>query len=109
MATATKSPIAELQAAGVSVWLDNISRGILKNGHLKELIDEDGLQGVTSNPTIFEKAIGHTPDYDEDIKKTVGKGGTSTRSIRPSRSTTSRPRSTSSDRSTTASTARTGM
>lgn len=71
MATVTKTPIAELQALGQSVWLDNISREILNNGELKRLIEEDGLQGVTSNPTIFDKAIGHSADYDDAIKKAV--------------------------------------
>jgi len=74
MATVTKSPIAELQALGQSVWLDNISREILNNGELKRLIDEDGLQGVTSNPTIFDKAISHSADYDDAIKKAVTGG-----------------------------------
>src|SRR4051812_30968624 len=74
MATVTKSPISELQALGQSVWLDNISREILNNGELKRLIDEDGLQGVTSNPTIFDKAISHSADYDDAIKKAVTGG-----------------------------------
>ena len=74
MAIATKSPIAELQALGQSVWLDNISREILNNGALKHLIVEDGLQGVTSNPTIFDKAISKSADYDEAIKSAVAGG-----------------------------------
>jgi len=74
MATVTKSPIAELQALGQSVWLDNISREILNNGELKRLIDEDGLQGVTSNPTIFDKAISQSADYDDAITKAVTGG-----------------------------------
>ena len=75
MATATKTPIAQLQSLGQSVWLDNISREILNNGDLKKLIDEDGLQGVTSNPTIFDKAISHSADYDDAIKTAVTAGG----------------------------------
>lgn len=75
MAIATKTPIAELQALGQSVWLDNISREILQNGELKRLIVEDGLQGVTSNPTIFDKAISHGNFYDEAVKKAVTGGG----------------------------------
>ncbi len=71
MATVTRTPITELQALGQSVWLDNISREILNSGELKKLIDEDGLQGVTSNPTIFDKAISHSADYDDAIKKAV--------------------------------------
>jgi transaldolase len=74
MATATKTPITELQALGQSVWLDNISREILDNGDLKKLIVEDGLQGVTSNPTIFDKAISHGQFYDEAVKKAVASG-----------------------------------
>ena len=71
MATATTTPIAAIQALGQSVWLDNISRKILVDGTLKGLIEEDDLRGVTSNPTIFEKAIGHSADYDEDLKRLV--------------------------------------
>ena len=74
MATATKTPITELQALGQSVWLDNISREILQNGELKKLIVEDGLQGVTSNPTIFDKAISHGHFYDETVKTAVTGG-----------------------------------
>ena len=74
MATATKSPITELQALGQSVWLDNISREILDNGDLKKLIVEDGLQGVTSNPTIFDKSISGGSFYDEAVKKAVTAG-----------------------------------
>ena len=66
--------LAELQALGQSVWLDNISREILNNGELKRLIDEDGLQGVTSNPTIFDKAISHSADYDDAVKTAVAGG-----------------------------------
>jgi len=71
MATATTTPIAAIQALGQSVWLDNISRKILVDDTLKRLIEEDDLRGVTSNPTIFEKAIGHSADYDEDLKRLV--------------------------------------
>ncbi len=75
MATTTKSPITQLQELGQCVWLDNISREILNNGDLKKLIDEDGLQGVTSNPTIFDNAITKSNLYDEAIKKSVAAGG----------------------------------
>ncbi|HEX4184407.1 MAG TPA: bifunctional transaldolase/phosoglucose isomerase [Stellaceae bacterium] len=53
-----------LQEFGQSVWLDFVSRDLLKSGGLAKLIAEDGLRGVTSNPSIFEKAIGHGDDYD---------------------------------------------
>ena len=49
-----------------SVWLDYLSRGMTRSGELYAMI-ADGLRGVTSNPTIFEHAIGHTSDYDQDL------------------------------------------
>ncbi|HEX2385287.1 MAG TPA: bifunctional transaldolase/phosoglucose isomerase [Candidatus Binatia bacterium] len=58
----------ELLRYGQSVWLDYIHRNLFKTGELKKLIDEDGLRGMTSNPTIFEKAIAHGDTYDETIK-----------------------------------------
>jgi transaldolase/glucose-6-phosphate isomerase len=61
------NPLRDLQEYGQSVWLDFVSRDLLKSGGLKKLIAEDGLRGVTSNPSIFEKAIGHGDDYDEQI------------------------------------------
>jgi transaldolase len=75
MATASISPLASLQALGQSVWVDFMSRQFLENGELRRLIEEDGIQGVTSNPTIFEKAIGHSADYDADIRRVVEAGG----------------------------------
>src|ERR1700733_10248911 len=53
---------------GQSVWLDFLSREILENGELKRLIDEDGIKGLTSNPSIFEKAIGEGDAYDERVE-----------------------------------------
>src|SRR6201997_5153554 len=61
------NPLKELNEYGQSVWLDFVSRDLLKSGELGRLIAEDGLRGVTSNPSIFEKAIGHGDDYDELI------------------------------------------
>ena len=68
------NPLRELNAIGQSVWQDNIRRSELLNGALKKLIDQDGLSGVTSNPTIFEKAIEGSKDYDEAISKLGGAG-----------------------------------
>lgn len=67
-----------LRQAGQSPWLDNISRELLRSGELKSLIKESGLLGVTSNPTIFEKAISR-PDggYDADIKRFIRQGKSS--------------------------------
>jgi transaldolase/glucose-6-phosphate isomerase len=56
--------LAELSAAGTAVWLDFVDRKFLEAGGLKTLVDEDGLTGVTSNPSIFEKAMGHGDAYD---------------------------------------------
>jgi transaldolase len=62
-------PLLHLQALGQSVWLDFIQRSLLGPGRtLEKLIREDGLRGVTSNPSIFEKAIVGSPDYDEQIR-----------------------------------------
>ncbi len=67
------SKLNELAKIGQSVWLDFISRKILISGELIKL-RENGLRGMTSNPTIFDKAISKSTDYDEDIKELVSKG-----------------------------------
>ena len=67
-ATAKENPLRLVEAQGQAVWLDYIRRSILTGGDLKRLVDEDGLSGVTSNPTIFEKAIAGSTDYDEQLK-----------------------------------------
>lgn len=59
--------LRQLQDFGQSVWLDNIHRAMLSNGELAAMIREDGLRGITSNPTIFEKAITTSTDYDAAI------------------------------------------
>jgi transaldolase/glucose-6-phosphate isomerase len=61
------NPLGSLHEYGQSAWLDFVSRDLLKSGELGRLIAADGLRGVTSNPSIFEKAIGHGDDYDELI------------------------------------------
>ena len=61
------SPLLDLQQLGQSVWCDTISRSLLDSGELRRLIAEDGLRGVTSNPSIFEKAIDGGTDYDREI------------------------------------------
>jgi transaldolase/glucose-6-phosphate isomerase len=62
------SRLKTLAEAGQGVWLDFVDRKFLKDGGLDRLIDEDGLTGVTSNPSIFEKAIGHGDAYDEGLQ-----------------------------------------
>ena len=71
MATATRhSAIQELKKEGQSLWLDNIRRQLVTSGELARLRDE-GLTGVTSNPTIFEKAVSGSTDYDEAMVRLV--------------------------------------
>ncbi len=57
-----------------AVWLDFLARGFVAKGELKALVETDGLRGVTSNPAIFEKAIGHSDEYDEALKAVLGVG-----------------------------------
>lgn len=68
------NPLRTLQEYGQSVWLDFVSRDLLKSGGLAKLVVEDGLRGVTSNPSIFEKAIGHGDDYDALIAQAEASG-----------------------------------
>src|SRR5256885_2019562 len=68
------NPLRTLQEYGQSVWLDFLSRDLFRSGELKRLIAEDGLRGMTSNPSIFEKAIGHGEDYDAQIAELEASG-----------------------------------
>jgi transaldolase len=63
------NPLTQLPAYGQSIWMDDLSRHIVKTGELKRLVDEDGVTGLTSNPTIFEKAIDGSADYDEGVRQ----------------------------------------
>jgi transaldolase / glucose-6-phosphate isomerase len=69
-----KNPLFELYEAGTSVWLDYIRRSLMTSGELKRMIEDDAVVGMTSNPTIFEKAIGGSSDYDEALKALVANG-----------------------------------
>jgi transaldolase len=62
-----QNPLLVLETFGQSIWLDYLSRSALENGEIKGLIDHDGLSGLTSNPSIFEKAIAESADYDKAI------------------------------------------
>ncbi|WP_323992948.1 bifunctional transaldolase/phosoglucose isomerase [Nguyenibacter sp. L1] len=64
----TTNPLKTLESFGQSPWLDFIQRSYTENGSLKKLVDEDGLKGVTSNPAIFQKAMGQGTDYDAQYK-----------------------------------------
>jgi transaldolase/glucose-6-phosphate isomerase len=68
------NPVKALENHGQAVWLDFLARGFVANGDLKKLIDTDGVKGVTSNPSIFEKAIGSSDEYDSAIGHALKKG-----------------------------------
>jgi len=63
-----KNPLLGLETFGQSVWLDFLRRNALSNGEIQALIDQDGVSGLTSNPSIFEKAIAGSHDYDNAIR-----------------------------------------
>ena len=65
------NPLLALRQCGQSVWLDHISRHLITGGTLQRLIDEDGLAGMTSNPTIFDKAIAGSGDYDAGLQRAL--------------------------------------
>jgi transaldolase / glucose-6-phosphate isomerase len=67
------NPLKELLKYGQSVWLDYIRRNLITSGELKRLIEEDGLRGMTSNPSIFEKAIAGSTDYTDFLNSLKGK------------------------------------
>jgi transaldolase/glucose-6-phosphate isomerase len=69
-----KNPLELLTERGQSVWLDFISRDLVTTGQLRQHMDGDCVRGLTSNPTIFEKAIAEGADYDEQIRQLVGGG-----------------------------------
>lgn len=69
-----KNPLFELQQQGQSVWYDSIGRSLIRSGGLRTLVDDYAVVGVTSNPTIFDKAISGSTDYDEDIRALAGMG-----------------------------------
>ncbi len=69
-----KNALWELREQGTSVWLDYIRRSLMTSGELGRLIDEDAVTGMTSNPTIFEKAIGGSSDYDDSLASLTAAG-----------------------------------
>lgn len=69
------NPLLRLREAGQSVWLDYLRRSLITGGGLERLMREEGVSGVTSNPSIFGKAIGGSTDYDEAIRAIADKAG----------------------------------
>jgi transaldolase / glucose-6-phosphate isomerase len=72
-----RNPLQRLHDYGQSVWNDNLSRKLILSGELQTLIDNSGVVGVTSNPTIFDTAISKSDDYDDKIRELVADGRTS--------------------------------
>ncbi len=72
----TGNPLLQLQDYGQSIWLDFIRRGMLESGELRALIEEDGLRGVTVNPSILDEAIRRTDDYQEALRELAAQGKT---------------------------------
>lgn len=68
------NPLLQLTSLGQSIWYDQMRRALLTSGELKRLIEEDGVRGLTSNPTIFEKAIGGSTDYVEELSQLAEQG-----------------------------------
>jgi transaldolase/glucose-6-phosphate isomerase len=74
MSPSLRNPLKALHDEGTAVWLDFVARKFIEEGDLAKLVANDGLSGVTSNPSIFEKAIGHSDDYDEALKAAMSEG-----------------------------------
>ena len=66
--TGFENPLRALRAFGQSVWLDSLRRSLITSGELRQLVEEDDVRGVTTNPAIFEKAIAGSSDYDEILQ-----------------------------------------
>ena len=74
MTSTNPSAIARLNDFGQSPWYDNLARPLLTGGGLAKLVADDGIRGVTSNPTILEKAIGAGEGYDEQLAACAAAG-----------------------------------
>lgn len=66
-----ENPLRKLAELGQSVWYDNIHRDMLRSGELARMVEDDGLKGVTSNPTIFDKAISGGAEYHRDLQELI--------------------------------------
>jgi transaldolase len=70
------NPLKELAKYGQSVWYDNLNRELIRSGQLQRMVDEDNVTGGTSNPSIFEKAVGAGEAYDDDVRRLVDENRT---------------------------------
>ena len=73
----SQNPLVELAKVGQSVWFDQMERRLIDSGKLQQMIDQDDLRGLTSNPTIFEKAIAGSEDYDAQLRQLASQGKSS--------------------------------
>jgi len=70
----SRNSLFQLKDFGVSVWCDELSRDMIRKGEMQKLIDEKAVVGVTSNPSIFQKALSEGNAYDADIEKLAAAG-----------------------------------
>lgn len=70
----TMKKLNQLLEYGQSYWLDNLTRGKIKSGEIKDRVEQQGLRGITSNPSIFNKAITKSADYDDQIRQMAQEG-----------------------------------
>ena len=75
------NPLLNIQKFGQSIWYDNIRRGLITSGELKEMVERDGVLGITSNPAIFEKALAGSTDYDQALERLVFTGAGTAKDI----------------------------
>jgi transaldolase len=68
------NPLIAVQQYGQSIWFDTLSRKLITSGELSRMVEEDGIRGVTLNPTIFEKALAGGTEYDEQIHTLAARG-----------------------------------
>ena len=68
------NPLLQLMQYGQSYWLDDLTRGMITSGELQQRVAEQGLRGITSNPSTFHKAISDSQDYDAQIERLVNEG-----------------------------------
>ena len=78
-----KSRLHQLSEAGVSVWIDYLSRDLIQSGELERMMREDAVVGITSNPTIFQKAISSGDAYDEQLREVLEEDRRPDRDLHP--------------------------
>ena len=78
----TNPNLTALSEAGVSIWLDDLSRGRINSGNLAELIEKQAVVGVTSNPTIFAKALSNAADYNDKVRELAARGASVDEAVR---------------------------